>query len=161
MLRFAATLFLLAALVLPVFTQSKRHAPPPSKIAPAARNSSERAIQQAIFELEQTWLDALVRRDQPAVAAILAPEFHDTTMTGQVHDRQQALAAVLDTTRPDFQRAFGRLDVQAYEGRFAVARGIVLVSGPNIHQARIAFTDAFVLRDGKWQAVAAQEVLVQ
>lgn len=82
-------------------------------------------------------------------------------MNGQVRDRQQSLAAVLDTTRPDFQRSFGRIDVQSYDARFAVARGIVLISGPNIRRARIAFTDVFVLRDAKWQAVAAQEALVQ
>ena len=155
MLRVLGIVLLAAALRTSGVAQSKRN------VQPAPKPMPHRSVEQTIVDLEEEWLQALVQRDQSAVAAILAPEFHDTTMTGQVHDRQQALAAVLDTTRPDFQRAFGRLDVQAYEGRFAVARGIVLVSGPNIHQARIAFTDAFVLRDGKWQAVAAQEVLVQ
>lgn len=129
--------------------------------ATPAKSTSVPSVQQTIFELEQRWLQALVQRDQATVASILAPEFHDTTMTGEVHDRQQALAAVLDTTRPDFQRSFGRLDVQAYDARFAVARGIVLISGPHIHPAQIAFTDVFILKDGKWQAVAAQEALVQ
>lgn len=141
----------LVAFILPLAAQSKRH----SRTPPAP------SVQQTIADLEQQWLLALVQRDQATVASILAPDFHDTTMNGQVRDRQQALAAVLDTTRPDFQRSFGRIDVQSYDARFAVARGIVLISGPNIRRARIAFTDVFVLHDAKWQAVAAQEALVQ
>jgi hypothetical protein len=153
MLRTAATIFVFASLALPAVTQSHKRAP--------ETPNSGASVQQAIYNLELTWLDALVRRDQAAVGAILAPEFHDTTMTGQVHDRDQALAAMLNPIRPDLQRSLGRLDVQSYDGRFAVARGVMLLSGANIRRAQVAFTDVFVMKDGKWHAVAAQEALVE
>ncbi|MGH9524614.1 MAG: nuclear transport factor 2 family protein [Terriglobales bacterium] len=140
--------------------QTKRHATRPAATPSAAKQSSA-SVERAIQELEMKWLDALVRRDQAAVAEILAPEFHDTTMTGQVRNREQALAAVLDPVLPELQRSFGRMDIHSYDGRFAVVNGIVLVSGNGIAAARVAFTDVFVLRDGKWQAVAAQENLQQ
>ncbi len=112
-----------------------------------------------IKKVEQQWLDALVKRDQATVAEILAPEFQDTMIDGKVHNRDQALAAVLDTTRPDLSRFFGRLDVKVYDGKFAVARGLTVLNGDKIREAHIVFTDVFVLRNGKWQAVAAQEAL--
>ena len=126
-----------------------------------ARPKAAMSVQQTIADLEQEWLDALVRRDPAKVGTILAPDFHDTTMTGQVRDRQQALAAVTDNTFPDFQRSIERLDVQAYDGRFAVAHGVLIVSGKGVRLARVAFTDVFVLHDGQWQAVSAQENLIQ
>ena len=159
MCRRTATFILLAGLIVPGLAQTKRHGHAAVNAHDATKNSV--AVERTIQEIEIKWLDALVRRDQAAVADILAPEFHDTTMTGEVRDRQQALAAMLNPIRPDLQRSIGRLEVQSYEGNFAVARGIMLVSGKGIPQARVAFTDVFVRRDGKWQAVAAQENLQQ
>lgn len=151
---------LLAILALPGTAQTKRRVTH-AEARPQTAAKAAAAVELAIQELEVKWLDALVRRDQAAMAEILAPEFHDTTMTGEVRDREQALAAVNNPIRPDLTRSFGRLEVQPYEGKFAVARGIMMVSGKNIPLARVAFTDVFVLRDGKWQAVAAQENLQQ
>ena len=125
------------------------------------KTGADRGTQAAaeIKKLEQKWLDALVHRDQATVAGILAPEFQDTMFDGKVHSRDQALAAVLDTTRPDLSRFFGRLEVKVYDGKFAVAHGLTVLNGDKIHEAHIVFTDVFVLREGKWQAVAAQEAL--
>jgi hypothetical protein len=145
--------FLLLLFVIPALAQTPAttRAKAPQKPAVSAEDS--------IKKLEQQWLDALVRRDQATVAEILAPEFNDTMIDGRVHNRDQALAAVLDTTRPTLARFFGRLEVKVYDGKFGVAHGLVVLNGENIREAHVAFTDVFVLRNGKWQAVAAQEAL--
>jgi hypothetical protein len=150
MFRIVVAVLMFASLAASAGAQRK---PKPS--TPAASQSSEDAIKK----LEQRWLDALIARDQASVAEILAPEFQDTMIDGKIHNRDQALAAVLDTTRPALTRFFGRLEVKVYEGRFAVAHGLTVVNGEKIHEAHIVFTDVFVLRGGKWQAVAAQEAL--
>jgi len=125
---------------------------------PGTREAASTA-EAEIKKIEQQWLDALVRRDQAAVASILAPEFQDVMFDGKIHTREQALAAVLDTTRPDLSRYLGRLEVKVYDAKFAVAHGLTVLNGDKIREAHIVFTDVFVLRDGKWQAVAAQEAL--
>ena len=150
MLRSVRVLLLLCAVSPLSHAQSK------SPRKPAAPTTSP---EQQIKALEQRWLNALIHRDRATVAEILAPEFRDTAIDGKVRTREQALAAVLDTTRPDLTRFFGRLDVDVYEGRFAVARGLTVLNGDKIREAHVAFTDVFVLRNGKWQAVAAQETL--
>ncbi len=149
--------FLLLLFTIPVLAQTK-HPTPPAKSARTAGRQTLSA-EDTIKQLEQRWLDALVRRDQATVAEILAPEFQDTMIDGKVRTREQALAAVLDTTRPAFSRFFGRLEVKVYEGKFAVAHGLTVLNGDKIREAHIVFTDVFVLRNGKWQAVAAQEAL--
>ncbi len=150
MMRYALLLILFTSMCTAQTTNRARVQPPQK------RTSSPEA---EIKKLEQTWLDALVRRDQATVAEILAPEFQDTMIDGKVHNREQALAAVLDTTRPTLTRFFGRLDVKVYDGKFAVAHGLTVLNGERIREAHIVFTDVFVRRDGKWQAVAAQEAL--
>lgn len=144
--------FLSLVLTLPLLCSAQSKSP--RKVVPPAP-------EQQVKALEQRWLDALVKRDQATVADILAPEFRDTAIDGKVRTREQALAAVLDTTRPDLTRFFGRLDVDVYDGRFAVARGLTVLNGDKIREAHIAFTDVFVLRNGKWQAVSAQETLAE
>ncbi len=143
--------------------QTNSHAParPTGRVAQPAGKVRQPPIsgEETIKKLEQRWLEALVKRDQATVAEILAPEFQDTMFDGKVHNREQTLAAVLDTTRPDLSRFFGRLEVKVYDGRFAVAHGLTVLNGDKIREAHIVFTDVFVLRDGKWQAVAAQEAL--
>jgi hypothetical protein len=148
MSRSVAVLLLIAVLVPMAAAQRKPKATP---VSPSPED--------AVKKLEQRWLDALVARDQATVADILAPEFQDTMIDGKLHNRDQALAAVLDTTRPALTRFFGRLEVKVYDGRFAVAHGLTVINGENVHEAHIVFTDVFVLQNGKWQAVAAQEVL--
>src|SRR5690242_16559463 len=108
MVRAALFLSLSLTLSLVASAQSKRPRKPATPTV---------APEQQIKALEQRWLDALIKRDQATVADILAPEFHDTAVDGKVHTRDQALAAVLDTTRPDLTRFFGRLDVDIYDGR--------------------------------------------
>ena len=149
MARYALLLFLITIAAVAQTARPIRPKPP-GNAAPA---------EAEIKKLEQQWLDALVRRDQAAVAEILAPEFQGTKFDGKVHNRDQALAAVLDTTRPDLSRFFGRLEVKVYEGKFAVAHGLTVLNGDKIREAHIVFTDVFVLRNGKWQAVASQEAL--
>ena len=153
MSRIVITLLSIACVLSPLLAQKKAK----TKTEPplVAATSPEDAVKK----LEQRWLDALIARDQATVADILAPEFQDTMIDGKIHNREQALAAVLDTTRPALTRFFGRLEVKVYDGRFAVAHGLTVVNGEKIHEAHIVFTDVFVLRNGKWQAVAAQEAL--
>ena len=145
---------LLIVLTLAASAQSNRTAQP-KRAKPDNRQTGEAEIKK----LEQQWLDALVRRDQAAVDGILASEFQDVMFDGKIHTREQALAAVLDTTRPELSRYLGRLEVKVYDGKFAIARGLTVLNGDKIREAHIVFTDVFVLRDGKWQAVAAQEAL--
>ena len=150
MMRYALFLLTFTAMCTAQITNRARVHPP---------QKTTSSPETEIRKLEQKWLDALVRRDQATVAEILAPEFQDTMFDGKVHNREQALATVLDTTRPDLSRFFGRLDVKVYDGKFAVAHGLTVLNGDKIREAHIVFTDVFVLRNGKWQAVAAQEAL--
>ncbi len=152
---------LMATLLAAAQTRPSQRSPRTRVPAKAAEvtAASTKAAEDALKKLEQQWLDALVGRDRNAVDQILAPDFRDIGIDGRERTREQALAAVTDDTRPAFQRMFGRLDARVYDGKFGVVTGLTIIMGEKIREAHVSFTDVFVLRDGRWQAVSAQETL--
>jgi hypothetical protein len=150
MLRTALVFLLLATLSV---AQTK----PASRAKPAQDKPA--SAEAAVKKLEQQWLDAVGKRAQAAVDALLAPDFRAIAIDGRTRERQQELATVVDTTRPLLGRFLGRLEVSVYGPGFAIARGLVVINGENIREAHIAFTHVWVLREGRWQAVASQETL--
>ncbi len=114
--------------------------------------------EEALIELEQRWAKALEQQDTGALTCILADEFQDADIHGALHDRREALARAAQPRHG--ANHLEELRARIY-GDTGFARGINRVldtSGKVI--AMVRFTDIFVYRDGRWQAVAGQETLV-
>lgn len=125
----------------------------------------------AVMTVEHEWLAALNRHDVTALARILGREFIDSDFQGDVITRAQYLAYF---ARPVSHRAL--LVEQGFEDtavRFVAAGDVAIVTGLVITRPAVAskggtssspdavqhsrFTDVFVWRDGRWQAVTGQE----
>ncbi|HMD17778.1 MAG TPA: nuclear transport factor 2 family protein [Terriglobales bacterium] len=112
----------------------------------------------ALIELEQNWAAALSRKDAGAVACLLADEFEDADVDGSLHNRSQTLEHI-----PNRKAGVNHLsEMRAHvEGNSGFTRGLatlVDVSGKVV--ARVRFTDVFIYRDGRWQALAGHESLL-
>jgi uncharacterized protein YfaT (DUF1175 family) len=115
--------------------------------------------EQALVELEHRWAKALEQRDSSVIDCILAPEFTDSSATGQLYARQQVLGAL-----PTRKASFNHLQElhATVLGDAGMVRGVNRVTDAAGHElARVRFTDVFAYRDGRWQAIAGQETLVQ
>ena len=103
---------------------------------------------------ESRWLNAISTGDRGAVDAILGPNFTHINSEGQVFDRAQELAGVVDvpfTMNPSDQQV-------VVAGDTALIHGINVVMGDDgTVLARERFTDVFVRQDGRWLALSAQE----
>ena len=98
--------------------------------------------------VEKDWLAHL--HDQATLERILAPDFVHV-LPGQFITKAEHIQYI--TTHPvppGTEARFERLDIRIVDG-VAIATGIVST------QKRSAFTDIFACRDGRWQAVGAQE----
>jgi hypothetical protein len=112
----------------------------------------------ALVELEQNWAAALARKDADAVACMLATEFEDADVDGSLHTRSETLEKI-PHKKPGVNH-LSELRGQV-EGNSGYTRGLAtLVDGSGKVIARVRFTDVFVYRDGRWQAVAGQESLL-
>lgn len=131
---------------------------PATRALPAAppRASADSAT---IVTIERTWLQT---SDTAVLGKILAPDFVHIVPGGHFLTRAEHLSWVATHPhRPDVRRRFAALAVRLY-GRVAIANGVVAASDTTGHElGRTAFTDVFVRRDGRWQAVNAQEDLVR
>ena len=112
----------------------------------------------ALIELEQNWAAALSRKDADAVACMLATEFEDADVDGSLHTRIETLEHI-----PNKKPGVNHLsEMRAHvEGDSGFTRGLAtLVDGSGKVVARVRFTDIFVYRGGRWQALAGQESLL-
>jgi ketosteroid isomerase-like protein len=106
--------------------------------------------------LEHDWADALVKRDQAVLDRIEAPDWMLTDPSGTLQTKAQA-----DTTLKSGDHTFesfkiDELKVRVY-GDTAVVHG--LETEKSNHKGKdtsgqYRFTNVFVKRDGRWQAIA-------
>lgn len=116
---------------------------------------------EALLRVESRWVDALERRDASAVAVILADDFLDATYKGELRTKDEALAALRSAARADASQRLSDLRARIY-GDAGIVTGINTVTARDgSFSVRVRFTDVFVLHGGRWQAVSAQETLVE
>lgn len=123
-----------------------------------AQSPSVRADSDTVVSLERTWLAS---GDSATLERILASDFLHPVFTGDIIDKAEHIAFVAKHPRPaSVHTRFERLDVRLY-GTTAIATGIVdATQDGKAGVRRTVFTDAFVKRGGRWQAVSAQETEV-
>ncbi len=118
----------------------------------SAASIDERQLRTIQQDLARAWLE----HDRAAIEQLLAPEWVVTQADGTILDRATVLGPFFDSVRFD-SNVIDDVTVMVY-GDTAVVRGRTMVSatvnGAPV-SARIRFTDVFVRRHDRWQAVAS------
>lgn len=137
----------------------------------SAQPSASQRTAAAVMQVEQQWLTALNRHDEVTLARILGQEYIDSDFEGNVITRPQYLGYFAHPVSP--REAHVRQSFRDTQVRFvaggdvAIATGVVMtrIDGPVTPGRSLTsspvrysrFTDVFVWRDGRWQAVTGQE----
>jgi hypothetical protein len=106
-----------------------------------------------VLAQERRWLTAITEGDRATVESILAPSFKHINADGELLDRAQEIATIEKvsfTMNPSEQF----VDIS---GDTAVIHGVNTLVNNSEVIARERFTDVFVLQNGTWLAVSAQE----
>jgi hypothetical protein len=118
------------------------------------QGSMEKSKQQ-LLDLENRWLQ--VEDDPNALESILASDFLHVLAVGIItRDEQLDYMRKHPSKGPSPKKHFEDMHVRVY-GSVGIVNGIVVATTPEITR-RTVFTDVFAHRDGKWQAVNAQEL---
>jgi hypothetical protein len=124
-----------------------------------SQQSKPEAAKAEIASIEEHWLHAIESADLAALDSILAEDFvRPAPSAGAFITKSELLDYFKShrTSTPE-TRHIENLNVTLY-GDTAIARGNVVIANPGSHViSRNLFTDVFVLRNGRWQAVSAQE----
>lgn len=115
---------------------------------------SEAGLRQA----EERWVAALEGGDGAALACRLAPDFADNNWQGRIVRRDDMLARL--PQRPPSRLQLSEITVRI-DGTTGIVRGLNTQVAPDgTIIGRVRFTDIFVWRGSRWQAIAAQETVV-
>ena len=119
----------------------------------------ERSLQQdesSLIALEQRWLEN--EHDGRVLEEILATDFIHPVPTGDLLTKSQHIFySIKSPPTTKSKDRFSDLQVRVY-GDVGVVNGVVVTtdtSGRDIRES--IFTDVFIFRDGRWQAINAQE----
>jgi hypothetical protein len=109
----------------------------------------------ALAQIEHAWASALEQRDTAALGCLLSEEFQDADPEGAIFDRAATLSKAANH-RP-VHHELQDLSAHVY-GDFGYIRGLATAADAQGKiVARVRFTDIYVYRDQRWQAVAAHE----
>jgi alpha-ketoglutarate-dependent taurine dioxygenase len=109
-----------------------------------------------LIVLENEWLAN--EHNAPVLERILASAFVHPVPIGDFATKAQHIAFSSAHPAPANQKQhFDQMRVRVY-GDIGIVNGVVITTDEKGHEAdRTVFTDVFVWRDGRWQAVNAQE----
>ena len=114
--------------------------------------------EQEILQVELAWNRALEQGDTAALDRIWAEEFLDTSFDGTVTTKEQDLAAVASGDLGYQSSKVRDLVIRVY-GKAAVVKGhwtaVGQFQGVDV-SGEFRYTDVYVKREGRWQAVASQ-----
>lgn len=124
------------------------------------RNGKQDREKAEIARLENEWLNDIVYANVDGIAKILADDFvRPAPESGRFVTKGELLSyyrSHLSAQSTSKKRIEG-LSIALY-GSTAVARGVVVTTDLQGREiSRLLFTDIFAWRNGKWQAVSAQE----
>jgi ketosteroid isomerase-like protein len=126
----------------------------PCEVAPAPN------AEQDVRRLERSWLDAYEKHDVAAMRAIVADDFAITFPDGSTQNKSQVVDSVKTPVAPGTPSTkFSTTDVKArVYGETVILTGHLLSEyGRDAERVRehYRYTDTYVRRDGRWQAVAS------
>ncbi|HEY3645532.1 MAG TPA: nuclear transport factor 2 family protein [Gammaproteobacteria bacterium] len=132
-----------------------------SKAAPAAATQTAAAgaksDEEQLKDLEQQWLDAALKHDNPWLEALIMDDFQDVSWQGQLRSKADVLAAgaVPVTTT----QTLSDLKVRVH-GDLGVVTGInTTEAADKSFTVKVRFTDVFVKSGDRWRALSAQETI--
>ncbi len=133
----------------------------PSEVAPVKKSSPEAMLR----EMEDKWEASVMAHDPSVAQAYLADDFRGVSSKGKIMKKGDLLAEMKKDTDTYTSAKNSKLDVRIFDGKFAVATAIATEEGKSKDgkefKRSFRWTDAWVLRDGKWLCVASQAMLVK
>jgi hypothetical protein len=118
--------------------------------------------QDVLIELERQWDAAFQRQDAVFIESVLAEEFIATYGDGSRGDKAKELALAREFNQQVDSRRLDNFIVKVYRDTAVVWFTQYLV-GPvkgKPTEVQYQYMDVWVIRDGRWQAVASQSTRV-
>ena len=126
-----------------------------------AQENGQKDAEKYIVESERQWAAAVASGDATKVEPLLADDFRGVDTDGTLYDKAKAVADTREGPKEFLSNHLNEAKVRFY-GDAAVAQGSESWerrTGTPRH-GRFVWTDTWIKRNGKWQIVAAEDLIV-
>jgi hypothetical protein len=164
----------------PAATKSKTPAAPVKATSPAKTSSSDAPVrptktaavmptkkstaEATLRDIENKWEASIISHDPSVAKAYLGADYRGVSSKGKVLKKGALLAEIKNDTDTYTSARNDRMYVRVFNGRFAVVLGRSVEAGKTkdgtAFKRRFRWTDSWVERNGKWQCVASQAMLL-
>ena len=134
----------------------------PAKTSPVA-NAIKPSVEQTLIQMERDWGAAEIKKDFGAIERILADDWVGIDYSGNIVPKEQAIADLRAGTSTLIFEELGPMTVRVF-GNTAIVTGSDTEKSTDRGKdssGNYVWTDVFVLRNGRWQAVASQSTKAQ
>jgi len=125
-----------------------------------AREQDHREAERYIIESERAWAESVATGDASVVERILADDFVGVDPKGRLYDKSKMVSDTREAPKYFVSNHANEIKVRFY-GDTAVAQGDETWerrSGDPL-RGRFVWTDTWIRRNGKWQIVAAEDLI--
>ena len=125
---------------------------------------SDADLTAALTEIQHRLAAAWVNGDRDFIDSVLADDWSVTDLTGRVLTKEEVLREAFSSDeRQVASMTIDDIRVRAF-GDWAIVTGRTLAAGEyqgSMVEVKLRFTDVFVMRNGRWQAVSSQATMLQ
>jgi hypothetical protein len=141
-------------------TDAAKKSAPPAAVMPTKKSTVEATLK----DIEDKWEASFMSHDPSVAQAYLGDDYRGVSSKGKVMSKSSLLAEIKKDTDTYTSAKNGNMDVRVYGGHFAVVMGTSTEVGKGkdgkAFKRSFRWTDAWVDRNGKWQCVASQSMLL-
>ena len=126
--------------------------------AQSPRRADRASVERYIRESEAQWAESVATGDTSAIQRILSDDFIGTDPKGNLYDKAQMIADTKDAPKYFVSNHLDQVKIRFF-GNTAVAQGSESWVRRDGERGRFVWTDTWVLRNGRWQIVAAEDLI--
>jgi ketosteroid isomerase-like protein len=131
--------------------------------SPATRaqtSGEQREAEDYIRQSESEWAESVATGDVTAIERILAEDFVGIDPKGKQYSKKEMISETRDAPKSFVSNHLDEVKIRFY-GNTAVAQGSESWVKKNGQRGRFVWTDTWLFRDGRWQIVAAEDLIAE
>jgi ketosteroid isomerase-like protein len=122
----------------------------------AQKNQKE--AERYISDSERQWAESVATGDTSAIERILADDFIGVDPKGRLYTKQQMIDETRNAPKYFVSNRVNDVKVRFYR-RMAIAQGSETWEKHSGERGRFVWTDTWLRRNGRWQIVAAEDLI--
>jgi ketosteroid isomerase-like protein len=140
-------------------------APQRSPSLAAAASAKKIGVEAALKEMENKWEVSIVAHDTSFLQSAVASDFVGVSSEGKFMNKSRLIAEEIKNNKDTYTSAkTAKLHVRVFGPNIAVVTGTTREKGTakdgKVFDRTYAFTDTWMERNGQWQCIASQDMLL-